>query len=92
VSGQVFVDETKHRNYLMRAAMLLPADVAPLRRAVRGLALPGQRRMHMSKESAPRRRLIADTIAGSGVTAVVARLSPDPPANYVGIDRFVLGC
>jgi len=32
VSGQVFVDGTKHRDYLMVAAVLLPADVAPLRR------------------------------------------------------------
>jgi len=71
VSGQIFVDETKHRDYLMVAAVVLPADVAPVRWAVRGLVLPGQRRVHMSKESAPRRRLIAETIAGSGVTAVI---------------------
>lgn len=65
------VDETKHRDYLMVAAVLLPADVADLRGVVRGLVLPGQRRVHMSKESEPRRRLIADTIVRSGVTAVV---------------------
>ncbi len=36
MNGQVFVDETKHRAYLMVAAVLLPADVAPLRRADAG--------------------------------------------------------
>jgi len=71
VNGRVFVDETKHRAYLMLAAVLLPADVAPLRRAMRGLVLPGQRRVHMRKESAPHRRLIADTIVRSGITAVI---------------------
>jgi len=71
VSGQVLVDETKHRDYLMVAAVLLPADVASVRRAVRGLVLPGQRRVHMTKESAPRRRLIADTIVRSGADAVI---------------------
>jgi len=38
---------------------------------MRGLGLPGQRRVHMRKESAPRRRLIADTIVRSGITAVI---------------------
>ncbi len=82
MSGQVFVDETKHRAYLMVAAVLLPADVAPLRRAVRGLVLPGQRRVHMKKESAARRRLIADTIVRSGVTAVIFDAGDTYPSEF----------
>jgi len=93
VSGQVFVDETKHRDYLMCAAVLLPTDLAPLRRVVRGLVLPGQRRVHMSKESAPRRRLIAETIAASGVTAVIfdaGRIEGDELERRRGCLRAVI--
>jgi len=67
VSSHLFVDETKHRNHLMVAAVVLPADL----QLVRSLVLPGQRRVHMKKESEPRKRLIADTIAGSSVEAVI---------------------
>ncbi len=102
MSGQVFADETKHRDYLMVAAVLLPPDVAPLRRVVRG-----QRRLRMSKESAPRRRVIAETIAGSGVSAVPFDAEPVDGdelglrraclrgvvahVDDVGADRLVLG-
>ncbi len=69
--SHIFVDETKHRDYLMVAAVVLPADLQPVRQLVRSLVLPGQRRVHMKKESAPRKRLIADTIADSSVKAVI---------------------
>jgi len=53
VSGEVFIDETKHRNCVVVAAVVVPGDLAALRRTMRGLVLPGQRRVHMTKESAP---------------------------------------
>jgi len=106
VSGEVFIDETKHRNYVVVAAVVVPGDLAALRRTVRGLVLPGQRRVHMTKESAPRRRLIADTIVRSGVTAVVFDAGDAYPseldarqaclrgvisyADYAGATRLVL--
>lgn len=77
VSGQVFVDETKHRDYLMVAAVLRPVDVAVLRRVVRGLVLPRQRRVHVSKESEPRRKMIADTTRAAG--------SPQPSSTPAGL-------
>jgi len=49
VSGEVFIDETKHRNYVVVAAVVVPGDLAGLRHTVRGLVLPGQRRVHMTK-------------------------------------------
>ncbi len=71
MSAHVFVDETKHRDYLMVAAVVLPVDLQPVRQLVRSLVLPGQRRIHMKKESEPRKRLIADTIAASSTRAVI---------------------
>ena len=71
VSSHIFVDETKHRDHLMVAAVVLPADLQPVQQLVRSLVLPGQRRVHMKKESAPRKRLIADTTTDSSVKAVI---------------------
>ena len=66
----VFVDETKYRGYVLVAAVVLPNDLDSLRKMVRGLVLPGQRRLHMKDESAPRKRSIAAAIATSGIRAV----------------------
>lgn len=53
MSGAVFMEETKHRNYVMVAAVVVPGDWAALlsmlRRTVRGLVLPGERRVPMTK-------------------------------------------
>jgi len=38
---------TRH-GYLVAAAAVPPGDLAPLRSVVRGLVLPGQRRVHMN--------------------------------------------
>ena len=51
MSGHVFVDETKQRSYLLVAAVVVPANLDPLRRLVRSLVLPGQRRLHMKDET-----------------------------------------
>lgn len=69
--GHVFVDETKHRDYLLVAGAVLPADLDPVRRTLRGLVVPGQRRLHMAKEHDRRRRKIVDAIVATGVTATV---------------------
>jgi hypothetical protein len=72
VSSQVFVDETKHRGYLLVAGVVVPGDLDDVRRMLRGLVLPGQRRLHMNDENDQRRRSIATAIAVSGVTATMA--------------------
>lgn len=59
MSGHVFVDETKRRGYLLVAAVVVPADPDPVRKAMRALVLPGQRRLHMKDENDQRRRSIA---------------------------------
>jgi len=71
VSSYVFVDETKNRDYLLVASVHVSGDLGDLRKLMRGLVLRGQRRVHMKKESDPRRRAIAAGICGAGVTATV---------------------
>lgn len=63
----IFVDESKVGGYTLVAACVVPSDLADTRRLMRGLLLPGQRRLHFSDERDSRRRQILDTIHASGV-------------------------
>ncbi|WUJ74412.1 hypothetical protein OG809_14340 [Kribbella soli] len=54
----VFVDETKSKGFLMAAARCPAGDVAVNRKALKGLLLPGQERLHFRHESVQRRKRI----------------------------------
>ena len=71
MSSHIFVDETKRRGYLLVASAVVPGDLDSTRRMLRGLVLPGQRRLHMKDENDQRRRSIATAIAVSGITATI---------------------
>jgi hypothetical protein len=75
----VFVDETKHRGYLMVAATV--TDKIGLRASLRKLLLPNQRFLHMRDEREGRRRQIAATIAEAGVRATIYRASRGYPTE-----------
>ena len=70
-AGHVFVDESKQRDYLLVAAVVMPSDLAEARRALRALVMPGQRRLHMKKESDARRGAIIDVITAAAGTATI---------------------
>lgn len=55
----------------MVAAVVAAADVVSLRREVRSLVLPGQRRIHFTKEQPERKRLILSRLTSLGVQAQV---------------------
>lgn len=67
MSVHAFVDETKYNGLLVVAAVLAPRDLAPDRTTMRGLCLPGQSRLHFTKERPSRRREIAAEICRTGV-------------------------
>jgi len=71
VNGHIFVDETKHRDYLLVAGVVIPGDLDPIRKAVRGLVLPGQRRLHINAENDSRRRAIAAMIVDNAIQATI---------------------
>jgi hypothetical protein len=71
VSGHVFVDESKNRGYLLAAGVVLPADLDVTRRVIRGLVLPGQRRLHMKDENDSRKRAIVAALVDVGVRATI---------------------
>lgn len=62
MSGHVFVDESKRHGLLVAAAVIQPRDLAPSRTALRRLCLPGQARLHFTKERDDRRRQILAAI------------------------------
>jgi hypothetical protein len=71
VTRHVFLDETKQRGYVVAAAAVVAGDLEPLRRVVRELVLPGQRRLHMKTERDSRRGEIVAAFVGSGVEVVI---------------------
>ena len=69
MSAHVFVDETKERGYLVAAAFVDPSQVTAARRAMAGLILPRQRRIHFNSERDERRHragIARADIAGIG--------------------------
>ena len=64
MGAHVFVDETQQRGYLLVAAAVESAGLHTARRVLHDLVLPGQRRLHMQKESDPRRRQILSALVG----------------------------
>ena len=47
MTGHVFIDESKRRDYLLGAGVVIPDELDAIRKVLRGLILPGQRRLHM---------------------------------------------
>ncbi|PZF01023.1 hypothetical protein DEJ01_12085 [Curtobacterium sp. MCLR17_040] len=74
---EVFVDESKVKDYLLVAVCLERSSTRAARSALTGLVLRGQSRLHMRKESDARRRLILSTIASLPVEVTVFRAVKD---------------
>ncbi len=86
MTRHVFLDEIKRQGYVAAAAVVVPpGDLAPLRSVVRGLVLPGQRRVHMKDERDSRRREIAAALVDAGVEVVIS-----DAAAEAGETRLVL--
>lgn len=67
----IYVDETKHRDYLMVAAVVLGEDLTSARAVVQDLLKPGQQHLHMKDESDGRKEAIAKAFAAAGLHATV---------------------
>jgi hypothetical protein len=67
----VFIDESKRRDYLVVAAIVVPDDLRSMRRVVENLLLPKQRYLHMKDESDGRKQTIARQLVSAGVEAIV---------------------
>lgn len=67
----IYVDETKHRDYVMVAAVVLGEDLTSARACVRELLKPGQHHLHMKDEADGRKETIAKTLAAADLRATV---------------------
>jgi hypothetical protein len=57
-----FVDENKEGTYRLGLVAIPDHSISNVRTSMKSLRLRGQRRVHMAKESASRRKIIIDTI------------------------------
>ncbi len=67
-----FIDESvRDQRYLLCMTLVPPAQLAPSRRELTALLLPGARELHFKKEKEPRRRQLIDRIAALEVTTIL---------------------
>jgi hypothetical protein len=90
----VYIDESKAKGYVVVAVSVPPVEVPATRRLVRGLVAPGQRRVHMKSEKAPRKREILTAVAALELGVVVyaaetSRYRTDIAARRACLDRLV---
>jgi hypothetical protein len=68
---QAFVDESKRNGLVLVAAVIAEGHLAASRATMRRLRLPGQSRIHFTKEGHRRRREIAAAICRTGATVSI---------------------
>ncbi len=62
-----FIDESMRREYLLVAGVLAPHELNRTRSLLRGLRLPGERRVHFQAERDPRRAKIVSSLVNAGL-------------------------
>jgi hypothetical protein len=75
--GHVFVDESKAKDFLLVAAVVVPHGVDAARRVMRDLRMPGQSELHMFREKDGTKRTILATIAELGPEVLIYRAPRD---------------
>lgn len=67
----LFVDESKAKGYTMVATVVVAGDLTALRRDVRALVFPGQRRIHFTKEGTERKKAVLSRFIELGIQSQV---------------------
>lgn len=86
-----FVDESKSRGYHLAAVEVRPELLAEVRRGLRALCRPGQRRLHFTRESESSRRGLTGPLLQQPVVGVVysAKGMSDKEARTACLRRLV---
>lgn len=90
MTTHAFIDESTRRGtYLICVATCVSSELAGARQALRGLLLPGQRRLHFATESDRRRRLILSRLSELASASVVylAEHRDQPAARAAILER-----
>lgn len=69
MSRHVYVDETKRAGYVLAASSV--PEPAAARKIIRGLIVPGRRRLHMNHEAARRRRIIVAALVAMPIEVTI---------------------
>jgi len=69
VTTWVYVDETKRAEYVIAAVAV--TDPVATRKVVRGLIVPGRRRLHMNHEHARHRRVVVSALVAMPIAVTV---------------------
>lgn len=86
-----FSDESERADTMLFGVLGVPSPaIAPARRELRAMLLPGQRRVHTAKESARRRRELLDVVAGNDALAVILGLRRPAGLHRVDARRLLL--
>lgn len=91
---RAYVDESKSNGYLMVAVLCDSSNVGQIAKALRSLVLPGQRRLHMVKESKSRKNLLTAKIGAFELETFVARSNEkyEPAARQICLSQLVNFC
>lgn len=77
-----FVDESQRGRYLVCAALVAPRDLVGVRRDLRAMLLPGQRRLHFAHERPQRRRSLLAKMAKLPIsTRMYTSIEKEPVAR-----------
>ncbi|SEQ61116.1 hypothetical protein SAMN05216188_10421 [Lentzea xinjiangensis] len=87
----MFVDETERGGHLLAATLVAPAALHSTRSLMRGLLLPGERRVHFKSEKDSRRKYIVSRIVERGLEVIVLSSSEKGDrARAVLLERLVV--
>ena len=78
MSLHTFVDESKARTFILVGATCPTAALDSVRKSLTGLLLPGQERLHFSKERDSRRRSALQVITNSPISLTVIETVKKP--------------
>jgi hypothetical protein len=78
MAEHMFVDESKARSYVL-AGVICPSDsLGSVRKLLTGFLLPGQTRLHFSKERAHRKSVIIQSLLETQLSAVIIETPKKP--------------
>lgn len=86
MSDHAFLDETKQGGLLLAVVLVPEAELDRSRRLLRQMCLPGQSRLHFSRESNARRRVLATSIASLNVAISIYDATAQTDAKVARAD------
>lgn len=85
-AAHLFVDESKSMGFTLAVAMFDERRLADARKGLRSMLLPGQRRLHFTRESPARRRAILAALSRLGMSAVPVTTRSDETGGVLIAD------